>query len=67
MSEQVGKRQQTVGDELARRVEARGGAESAWAEALRELGTVSTGRCTRPWHLPSPRRWTARSAASRTP
>jgi membrane-associated phospholipid phosphatase len=40
MSEQVGKRQQTVGDALARRVEARRGAESAWAEALRELGTV---------------------------
>ena len=32
--------QQTVEDALARRVEERRGAESPWAEALRELGTV---------------------------
>jgi membrane-associated phospholipid phosphatase len=40
MSEQTGERQQTVGDALARRVEARRGAASTWAEALRELGAV---------------------------
>jgi membrane-associated phospholipid phosphatase len=32
--------QQSVADALARRVEARRGAESVWAEALRELGAV---------------------------
>ncbi|HEX8858742.1 MAG TPA: phosphatase PAP2 family protein, partial [Actinomycetes bacterium] len=40
MAEQVGKQQETIGDALARRVEARRGAASAWAEALRELGAV---------------------------
>ncbi len=40
MSKQSGKQQETVGDALARRVEARRGAASAWAEALRELGAV---------------------------
>jgi membrane-associated phospholipid phosphatase len=39
MSDQAG-RQQTVGDALARRVEARRGPASALAEALRELGAV---------------------------
>jgi membrane-associated phospholipid phosphatase len=40
MSSPTGQQQQTVGDALARRVEARRGAESVWAEALRELGAV---------------------------
>jgi membrane-associated phospholipid phosphatase len=40
MPEQADKQQQTVGDALARRVEARQGTGSAWAEALRELGAV---------------------------
>jgi undecaprenyl-diphosphatase len=40
MSEQTGKQQQTVGDALAQRVEARRGAASAPAETLRELGAV---------------------------
>jgi membrane-associated phospholipid phosphatase len=39
MAQQAG-RQQTVGDALARRVEARQGPASRWAEALRELGAV---------------------------
>lgn len=39
MSEQVDQ-QQTVEDALARRVERRRGAQSPWAEALRELGAV---------------------------
>lgn len=40
MSTPAGVQQQTVGDALARRVEARQGAESVWVEALRELGAV---------------------------
>lgn len=40
MSEHTGRHHQTVGDALARRVEARRGAASRWAEALRELGAV---------------------------
>jgi membrane-associated phospholipid phosphatase len=40
MSKQIGKQQETVGDALARRIVARRGAASAWAEALRELGAV---------------------------
>lgn len=40
MAQQVGKQQETVGDALARRVEARRGPASRWAEALRELGAV---------------------------
>jgi membrane-associated phospholipid phosphatase len=40
MSEQPGRQQPTVGDALARRVEARRGAASAPAETLRELGAV---------------------------
>ena len=40
MSEQLGKKQQTVEDALARRVEARRGAASAWTEALREMGAM---------------------------
>jgi membrane-associated phospholipid phosphatase len=40
MAQQTGKQRETVGDALARRVEARRGAGSAWAEALRELGVV---------------------------
>jgi undecaprenyl-diphosphatase len=40
MSSHAGTQQQTVGDALARRVEARRGVESVWAEGLRELGAV---------------------------
>jgi membrane-associated phospholipid phosphatase len=40
MTQPIDKRQETVGDALARRVEARRGAGSVWAEALRELGAV---------------------------
>jgi undecaprenyl-diphosphatase len=40
MSSPAGVQQQTVGEALARRVEARRGTESVWVEALRELGTV---------------------------
>src|SRR6266511_5159158 len=40
MAQQVGKQQETGGDALARRVEARRGPASRWAEALRELGAV---------------------------
>lgn len=40
MSNGTGRAEQTVGDALARRVEARRGAASPWAEALRELGAV---------------------------
>lgn len=40
MPEQIGTQQETVGDALARRVEARRGAASAWAEAFRELGAI---------------------------
>jgi membrane-associated phospholipid phosphatase len=40
VTKQNGKRQATVGDALARRVEARRGTASGWAEALRELGAV---------------------------
>src|SRR6266536_2305966 len=40
MAQQAGKQQETVGDALARRVEARRGPASRWAEALRELGAV---------------------------
>ena len=40
MSSPAGVQQQTVGEALARRVEARRGTESVWVEALRELGAV---------------------------
>jgi membrane-associated phospholipid phosphatase len=40
MSSHAGTEQQSVADALARRVEARRGAESVWVEALRELGAV---------------------------
>lgn len=40
MAQQTGSQQQTVADALARRVEARRGAASRWAEAFRELGAV---------------------------
>jgi hypothetical protein len=40
MSSHAGTQQQSVADALARRVEARRGAESVWVEALRELGAV---------------------------
>jgi membrane-associated phospholipid phosphatase len=40
MTQPIDERQETVGDALARRVEARRGAGSSWAEALRELGAV---------------------------
>jgi membrane-associated phospholipid phosphatase len=40
MSSHAGREQQSVADALARRVEARRGAESVWVEALRELGAV---------------------------
>jgi undecaprenyl-diphosphatase len=40
MSEQTGAQRQTVEDSLARRVEARRGADSPWAKALRELGAI---------------------------
>ncbi len=40
MSKRIGNQQETVGDALARRVEAQRGAASAWTEALRELGAV---------------------------
>jgi membrane-associated phospholipid phosphatase len=40
MAKHAGRPQQTVGDALARRVEARRGPASRWAEALRELGAV---------------------------
>jgi membrane-associated phospholipid phosphatase len=40
MSSPAGVQQQPVVEALARRVEARRGAESVWAEALRELGAV---------------------------
>jgi PAP2 superfamily len=40
MSSDAGTQQQSVADALARLVEARRGAESAWVEALRELGAV---------------------------
>jgi undecaprenyl-diphosphatase len=40
MAQQTGSQQETVADALARRVEARQGAASHWAEAFRELGAV---------------------------
>jgi undecaprenyl-diphosphatase len=40
MAQQVGSKQETVADALARRVEARRGATSPWSEAFRELGAV---------------------------
>ncbi len=40
MSKQADKQQETAGDALARRVEARRGTDSGWAGALRELGAV---------------------------
>ena len=40
MSQKTGKQQETVGDALARRVEARWGAAPRLVEALRELGAV---------------------------
>jgi membrane-associated phospholipid phosphatase len=40
MAKQADRQQQTIGDALARRVEARQGPTSRWAEALRELGAV---------------------------
>ncbi|RPJ52875.1 MAG: phosphatase PAP2 family protein [Acidobacteria bacterium] len=40
MSSHAGTQQQSAADALARRVEARRGAESVWVEALRELGAV---------------------------
>src|SRR4029450_7250200 len=40
MALQTGSQQETVADALARRVEARRGAASRWAEAFRELGAV---------------------------
>ena len=40
MAQQLGSQQESVADALARRVEARRGAASRWAEALRELGAV---------------------------
>jgi undecaprenyl-diphosphatase len=40
MVNQTGGQQETVGDALARRVEARRGPASRWVEALRELGAV---------------------------
>ncbi len=40
MSADAGTQQQSVADALARRVEARRGAESVWVGALRELGAV---------------------------
>jgi undecaprenyl-diphosphatase len=40
MAQQTGSQQETVADALARRVEARRGAASRWAEAFRELGAV---------------------------
>ena len=40
MSADAGTQQRSVADALARRVEARRGAESVWVEALRELGAV---------------------------
>jgi membrane-associated phospholipid phosphatase len=40
MAQQTGSQQETVADALARRVEARRGAASRWAEALQELGAV---------------------------
>ena len=43
MSSPAGTQQQSVADALARRVEARRGAESVWVAALRELGTGGPG------------------------
>jgi membrane-associated phospholipid phosphatase len=40
MAQQTGSQQETVADALARRVEARRGGASRWAEAFRELGAV---------------------------
>jgi membrane-associated phospholipid phosphatase len=40
MAKQNGEQQATVGEALAQRVEARQGAATGWAEALRELGAV---------------------------
>jgi undecaprenyl-diphosphatase len=40
MAQQVGSKQETVADALARRVEARRGGASPWSEAFRELGAV---------------------------
>ena len=40
MAQQTGSQQETVADALARRVEARRGRASRWAEAFRELGAV---------------------------
>jgi undecaprenyl-diphosphatase len=40
MPQEIGKTEGTVEEALARRVEARRGAASPWAEALRELGAV---------------------------
>ena len=53
MSSHAGTQQQSAADALARRVEARRGAESVWVEALRELGRW-TGRCMRLWRIPLP-------------
>ena len=43
MSSDAGTQQQSVADALARRMEARRGAESVWVEALRELGGGGPG------------------------
>ena len=40
MAQQTGSQQESVADALARRVEARRGVASRWAEAFRELGAV---------------------------
>src|SRR5512133_3288694 len=40
MAQQTGSQKETVADALARRVEARRGVASRWAEAFRELGAV---------------------------
>src|SRR4249920_74518 len=40
MAQQTGSQKESVADALARRVEARRGAASRWAEAFRELGAV---------------------------
>ena len=44
MAQQTGSQQETVADALARRVEARRGVASRWAEAFRELGAVDRAR-----------------------
>jgi len=40
MAQQLGSQQESVADALARRMEARRGAASRWAEAFREIGAV---------------------------